>query len=306
LFAAYQGEVYRIDRHPVMSRHPVTPMNEADLRVHLGKQSALTTGLIDAAALKAQDYAARSDGLLNRHDGGVLIDVLDAETQCRAGEIIWQNKNPEGWFIAGSSGVEYALIAHWRTQGLLMNTPSFAPPGKVDRIAVVSGSLSPMTETQIADAAEHGFAAVAIDGSRFAGDRAEGAINAALTKAEEALRRGLSPLIHTQSGARQAADGSQHTRLRQRIGWALGQILRQLIERNGLTRVAIAGGDTSGHVCEELKIEALTIRIPIAGSPGAPLCEAHGFTKIPGGLQIALKGGQLGSKTYFRDVRDGL
>ncbi len=36
LFAAYQGKVYRIDRHPVMSRHPVTPMDEADLALHLG------------------------------------------------------------------------------------------------------------------------------------------------------------------------------------------------------------------------------------------------------------------------------
>ena len=35
LFAAYRGETYRIDRHPVMSRHPVTPMDEADLLVHL-------------------------------------------------------------------------------------------------------------------------------------------------------------------------------------------------------------------------------------------------------------------------------
>ena len=31
LFAGYQGQTYRIDRHPVMSRHPVTPMDEADL-----------------------------------------------------------------------------------------------------------------------------------------------------------------------------------------------------------------------------------------------------------------------------------
>ncbi|MGO8249179.1 hypothetical protein ACC809_36725, partial [Rhizobium johnstonii] len=35
LFAAYQGRIFRIDRHPVMSRHPVTPMDEADLAVHL-------------------------------------------------------------------------------------------------------------------------------------------------------------------------------------------------------------------------------------------------------------------------------
>ena len=33
------GKIYRIDKHPSMSKHPVTPMNEGDLRVHLGKQT---------------------------------------------------------------------------------------------------------------------------------------------------------------------------------------------------------------------------------------------------------------------------
>ncbi len=41
LFAAYRGEIFRIDRHPVMSRHPVTPMREADLRRHLAGQTDL-------------------------------------------------------------------------------------------------------------------------------------------------------------------------------------------------------------------------------------------------------------------------
>ena len=51
LFAAYRGETYRIDRHPVMSRHPVTPMREADLRRHLAAQTALPVALVDASSL---------------------------------------------------------------------------------------------------------------------------------------------------------------------------------------------------------------------------------------------------------------
>ena len=38
LFAAVDGVGYRLDRHPTMSRHPVTPMDEADLRVHLRRR----------------------------------------------------------------------------------------------------------------------------------------------------------------------------------------------------------------------------------------------------------------------------
>ena len=54
LFAAYQGQIYRIDRHPVMARHPVTPMDEADLRLHLGRQTNKRIGLVDVAALAGE------------------------------------------------------------------------------------------------------------------------------------------------------------------------------------------------------------------------------------------------------------
>ena len=42
LFAAIDGTTYRIDRHPTMKCHPVTPMKEADLREHLKAQTELT------------------------------------------------------------------------------------------------------------------------------------------------------------------------------------------------------------------------------------------------------------------------
>ena len=45
LFAAYRGATIRIDRHPVMSRHPVSPMHEADLLVHLSRPDGAAPGL---------------------------------------------------------------------------------------------------------------------------------------------------------------------------------------------------------------------------------------------------------------------
>src|SRR6185312_7150710 len=41
LYAAAGEKIYRIDRHPTMRTHPVTPMYEADLRRHLSAQTAL-------------------------------------------------------------------------------------------------------------------------------------------------------------------------------------------------------------------------------------------------------------------------
>src|SRR6187200_271286 len=37
-FGVFAGQVHRLDRHPVMSRHPSTPMHEADLRQVLAEQ----------------------------------------------------------------------------------------------------------------------------------------------------------------------------------------------------------------------------------------------------------------------------
>lgn len=39
-FAGSPQGVFRLDRHPVMARHPVTPMNESDVRLHLGAANA--------------------------------------------------------------------------------------------------------------------------------------------------------------------------------------------------------------------------------------------------------------------------
>ena len=45
-----ESDVFRLDRHPTMSRHPVTPMDESDLRLHLARQTTRPIGLVDASA----------------------------------------------------------------------------------------------------------------------------------------------------------------------------------------------------------------------------------------------------------------
>src|SRR6266852_1986404 len=42
-----EGEAFRLDRHPSMSRHPVTPADESDLRLHLARQTSKKIGLFD-------------------------------------------------------------------------------------------------------------------------------------------------------------------------------------------------------------------------------------------------------------------
>jgi len=306
LFAAYRGETYRIDRHPVMSVHPVTPMHEADLRLHLARQTELRSALIDLAQIRSPDVADRVDRLASDTDM-LLIDVADLETQHHAGRALWHCVRRHGAFVAGSSGVEYALLPVWKAEGLATGQAQFAPLAGVDKIAVVSGSVSPTTEAQIRYATNHGFEAIAVDPVQLSGEGAAAAIEAAVGSGLLALQAGRSVIHYTAlgPGADRGAEIDKSPGARHRLGRGLGDILKQLISQANLTRVVIAGGDTSSHALGQLGVDALTVRMPIPQSPGAPLCVVHSASPDTDGLELALKGGQLGLDNYFCAIRDG-
>ncbi|HEX8045109.1 four-carbon acid sugar kinase family protein [Rhizobium sp.] len=307
LFAAYQGQVFRIDRHPVMSRHPVTPMDEADLALHLGKQTSLSVCLADLVTVSADNADQQLDALTAKASGILLLDVDSPETQAAVGKQLWRLKADNGFFVAGSSGVEYALLNAWRDRGLIDERPAFALPGKVGRLAVVSGSVSPTTERQIRQAMADGFDGVDVDPLALVGESADRSIEDAINTGIASLKAGRSVILHTALGpsADRGGDIDRVPGARHRLGQALGIILRRIVEEERLPRAVIAGGDTSSHALKELRVEALTTLLPLPQTPGSPLCLAHGNYTPTNGLQIALKGGQVGTDDYFSQIRDG-
>jgi uncharacterized protein YgbK (DUF1537 family) len=295
LFAAYQGRNYRIDRHPVMSRHPVTPMDEADVLTHLALQSELSSALIDNIAILGDPEIGDAAIL--------LLDVLDQVTQAAAGKLLWQRLRQGGRFVCGSSGVEYALIHAWREAGLIGEKPSFDAAGPVDQIAVVSGSVSPTTERQIRHALANGFDGITLDPLALTGDEGGSMIDEAVAAGLKVLGEGRSVLFYTALGPAADRGAALDGMARQRLGRALGKIQSQLVERGKLKRAVVAGGDTSSHALGEMGISALTLSMPLPQTPGSPLCVAHGGAAD--GLQIALKGGQVGGDDYFSMIRAG-
>jgi 3-oxoisoapionate kinase len=306
LFAAYQGQTYRIDRHPVMSRHPVTPMDEADLRLHLARQTAKKIGLVDLAMLCDPDVDRRVDEAFSDEAEIVLFDVGDAATQKSAGRQIWRTRKQSGSFVVGSSGVEYALLSEWARDGSIVGDASFTAPGRVERIAVVSGSCSPTTERQIRHAMANGFDGLALDPRELASGESAPIANA-VERGLNSLKAGRSVILYTALGP--ASDigeaFDQHAGARHAIGRALGQIERALIEQSSLSRAIVAGGDTSSHALRELGVYALTTRLPLPETPGSPLCLAHSEERAIDGLELAFKGGQVGGDDYFSVIRDG-
>lgn len=328
LFAAADGQVHRIDRHPTMSRHPVTPMREADLRLHLAQQTRRPIVSIDLAQL--QD-AALADSLAQGWaqaavDGAtqvpvVMIDVADASSQQVAGRLIWSNvqaqrqATPQSTVVcAASSGLQYALVAHWRATGALPQAAEQPAAGAVQQIAVVSGSCSPVSAAQIRHARAAGWptfrlniAACLADGTRDA------EIDRLALAACEAWAQGGSPIVYSAEGPddpavlgfsdQARAAGVSKGCAADRVGTVLAEVMRRVLDRCDVRRLVVAGGDSSGAVASHLGIDALTVTAPLV--PGAPLCRAWSDQARRDGLQIVLKGGQMGGADFYPQVRDG-
>ncbi len=313
LFAGMHGVVYRIDRHPTMSRHPVTPMDEADVRVHLAKQTTRRIELIDIAEISEGVGQTKLEHTMGEDQPVIMIDVTDTATQIEAGRLVWENRG-KGVFSASSSGLQYALTAYWRQQGLLAPTASLPVATAVDCIAAVSGSCSPMSAEQLRWARQQGFEVVRLDIARALGEQSrEQEIARQVAGALAALARGVSPIVFSAEGPDDPAvvdfdlfaskAGLTRTEAAHTIGQVLAEIMRRILDGSDVRRFVVAGGDSSGAVGSHLGIRALTLSAGL--TPGVPLCRVWSDEAGRDGLEVALKGGQLGGIDFYGRVRSG-
>jgi uncharacterized protein YgbK (DUF1537 family) len=313
LFAANQDRIFRLDRHPVMQRHPVTPMDEADVRLHIGRQTARPIGLVDFVAIKSGAGLERFQAELVEGRSIVSLDVVDDETLEWVGGLIWDRRG-RGAFAIGSQGVEYALVAHWRAEGMLKPPVDPKPASKLSQVIAVSGSLSAITAAQADWATANGFDLIRLDASASFDDRLWNAeIDSAAKTALASLSSGRSPLVATAHGANDSSvarfreklstSGVDSIEVNGRIGFGLGEVLLKVMRRARLKRGAVSGGDTSGFAMRALGAYALEAIAPIA--PGAPLCRLFSTDNETDGFQITLKGGQMGEVDFFGSVRAG-
>ena len=310
LFAGTPQGVFRLDRHPVMAQHPVTPMAESDVLRHLATQTDLPSALLDLEALADPKTAQTALNIALQTARLLSIDTMSADTDAAAGRLLWQNRDNLRLLI-GSQGIEYALIEHWQRAGLIPAAPLTPSAGAVAQIIAVSGSVSPITAAQIDWSAANGFGLVRLDAATLL-HNAEAAEAKATQAALTLIGQGQSPLILTAAGPADPAVAAFRTALsqsqippesaNQRIGESLGRVLDASLKASKLRRAVISGGDTSGHGARQLGLFALSALAPTI--PGAALFTAHGDGPHDG-LQLALKGGQMGSADYFGWIRAG-
>jgi uncharacterized protein YgbK (DUF1537 family) len=288
-----------------MRSHPITPMRESDLRLLLAGQTPRPVGAVDLTDLQGGPAAveARLAELLGRGIGTVVFDAVDEADMELIGRLIWE-RAAEGPVLAfASSGLEHALDAVWPPR----------PPVLVDRLdevpsaLAVCGSRSPVSDAQIVRAVAAGWAEVPL--RLDARGPVSGAAADAAARAAVALARGQSAIVHTAGDflgrgvaapARLAGLGAAE---RDALGDALGDVARAAIEKTGVRRLAVAGGDSSGQVLRRLGVEA--VEVTAAFEPAMPFCRPLGAGSAPADLELILKGGQTGAVDFFEEVRVG-
>ncbi len=318
-FAQYgigsSGAVHRLDRHPAASQHPVTPMREADLRLHLSAQTHLPIELFSILSLDMpeSDFRASWQNLLARKPQAVLFDAIHSGHLGQIGRLLDELalvRQP--LFSVGSSGIETALARNWAGERLVTGKglavsgearPTMAGSGPGRLVLAGSGSCSPVTSGQIRWALGAGFAGVRLDSRACAHpETAAQAANRAVKEACRHLAHGRSVIIHTtQSGAQPQVTRILGGRSAAVLGTILGQVLGRVLESSCPVRLCIAGGDTSSYAARALGIEAVEMIAPL--TPGAPLCRAHAPGHPIHGLEVVFKGGQVGAQNYFEYLR---
>lgn len=285
------GKIYRLDRHPSMSKHLVTPADESDLRLHIGKQTKKKIGLIDIMQIE-QQVKQWTESITDEEV--VLVDVMDELQLIKIGE--WMNTLEENktLFSVGGSSVEAALGNYWNEKKILNPVAAWKHSGKAESLLVISGSCSPVTAAQIEWAKANGFAEVALDAMRIVN---EDTIDASIgDHVAMLLQEQRKVIVHT--GAKELENLSS-----EKLGTALGSIAKQAVMLSGVRRVVVAGGDTSSYAARAMEIDAVeTIALLVSG---APLCKAYSKNEKINGLEVNFKGGQVGAENYFGVLLNG-
>ncbi len=287
----YQGHLFvgqQLLSDSPMRDHPLTPMRDANLVRVLARQSKHAVGLLPLEVIEQEAAAIRKAIEVEAAAGRPFI-IADALTDTHLFALGLALEGAP--LISGGSGIAMGLPANFGIEppldaGLSKMT---APQGQA---LVIAGSCSEATRRQLATALLAGLPKLRVDPLAIADGR----------MAPAAAIDWLS----SQSGDRPAliyatAAPDEVVAAQEALGAAkAGEIVESFLSdvavgavALGVTRMIVAGGETSGAVVGRLGVRALEIGPEIA--PGVP------WTIVKDGppIALALKSGNFGQDDMF-------
>ncbi len=290
LFAAdLSGEVFRIDRHPVMSVHPSTPMSESDLRLHLQKQGLEGVQLIPWTVVENPPELARQLSRCASQGHPVLIDALNQDHIQGIGRAMSALETGGAHLLlVGASSVAEAIFGSAGAGAGAGTGPDIHSPAAPQRSGpcfVIAGSRARTTASQIEAASR--FEKLPI---RSADLSSEACIADFAARCAAQMREKGNLIAHLMP---EEDYGVQGVELAQRLAALTQAVFSQSI----IGRLAIAGGDTSSIIIRHLGFNSLDLLRRMA--PGVALCEGHSTRPELANMTLMLKGGQVGGVDIF-------
>lgn len=284
----YLGHLFVGDRllsQSGMENHPLTPMTDPDIRRWLQNQTRSKVGHVPIATVDQGADAVRA-ALRAEADAGRRLIVVDAtldEDLMIIGAAAADLK-----LITGGSGIAMGLPENFRAAGKIAGNDS-GWAGESGPAVVLSGSCSKTTRAQVAHYVDdHPHLEVTADAVMHGRLTGQSVASFLLEHKEEApiAFSSADPAIVAKTqeafGASAVADA---------LEGLFAEVARE-VTAAGVTRLIIAGGETSGAVVSGLELDALEIGPEI--DPGIPALRAVGRP-----LVVALKSGNFGAEDFF-------
>lgn len=266
-----------------MHSHPLTPMTDPDIRRWLGYQTRSSVGHVALDTVR-QGAAVVATALAGKNDTLVIIDATSDQDLLTIGLAIADHK-----LVTGGSGIAMGLPENFIRRGLASGNSGRLIGAKGPE-AILAGSCSGATRRQV-DLHKQSHPALAIDVDKvMSGEITSDHIVEFIVR-----KHGQAPLAYSSGtpeevGAMQAKYGREEVAAR--LDSFFADTARELV-RSGVTRLVVAGGETSGAVVSALNLGALTIGQEI--DPGVPVLLSQGDKPIA----LALKSGNFGAPDFF-------
>jgi uncharacterized protein YgbK (DUF1537 family) len=266
-----------------MQNHPLTPMTDADLRRWLRYQTRSSVGhvALDTVRKGAEEVAA---ALASKDDILVIVDATSDQDLITIGSAIADHR-----LVTGGSGIAIGLAENFIRRGLASGN-SGRSIGVKGPEAILAGSCSGATRGQIeVHKQNHPTHAIDID-KVMSGETASAQVVEFI-----AHNHGQAPLAYS-SGTPEEVKAMQAKYGREAVAARLDAFFADIavkLVRLGVTRLVVAGGETSGAVVSALDLGALTIGREI--DPGVPVLLSNGDRPIA----LALKSGNFGAPDFF-------
>ncbi|WP_085028687.1 four-carbon acid sugar kinase family protein [Ensifer aridi] len=302
-YARFGSEIVRLDRHPSMSNHPRTPMKESDLRRHLADLCSLDFANIFLPEIR--DEATLSERLENLLAArkGVVFDGVDNRDLDNIANALWEHHKSRPVFAIAAQGLAQALgkqLAKQKNPLDLLDVGTAIAPAS--NLLVLSGSCAIQTGRQIDAAVQAGWATLELNPLELTDSRAVAhKIEVVKPQIMAHLANERPTIVYTARGHAMDRDRFEDIPP-QLIGEAYANLMIAARKETGVQRVVLAGGDSSSYAVRQSAAESLTIKVFDRVQHGH-LCELMGGGLD--GLEVLLKGGQVGDDDYFMRVLHG-